>query len=88
MVREAYKSCKVIAAICHGPWMLAEAGIIKGKKVTGFFSISTDLENAGAEFIDREVVVDENIITSRNPGDLPVFCKNMIELLQAYASKD
>jgi len=77
----------VVAAICHGPWMLAEAGIIRGKQVTGFFSISTDLKNAGAEYVDREVVVDGNIITSRGPGDLPAFCRNIIELIEAYSVK-
>lgn len=87
LVRKAHKKCRVIAAICHGPWMLAEAGIISGRKVTGFFSISTDLKNAGAEYIDREVVVDENIITSRGPKDLPVFCRNIIELIEAYSTK-
>ncbi len=84
LVKEALNSCKVIGSICHGPWMLAEADIIKGRKVTGFFSISTDLKNAGAEYLDQEVVVDDNIITSRNPGDLPIFCKSIIALLEAY----
>ncbi len=85
LVKKSLKSCKVIGSICHGPWMLAEAGIINGRKVTGFFSISTDLKNAGAEYIDREVVVDDNIVTSRYPGDLPVFCKNIIMMLEAYS---
>jgi len=87
LVKKAHKKCMVVAAICHGPWMLAEAGIIRGMQVTGFFSISTDLKNAGAEYVDREVVVDGNIITSREPGDLPAFCKNIIELIEVYSVK-
>jgi protease I len=87
LVIKAHKKCKVVAAICHGPWMLVEADIIRGKNVTGFFSISTDLKNAGGKYIDREVVVDENIITSRYPQDLPVFCKNIIEIIEAYSHK-
>jgi protease I len=70
---------KIIAAICHAGWVLASAGIISDKKVTSFFSIKDDLVNAGADWMDREVVVDENIITSRNPGDLPAFCRAIIE---------
>lgn len=81
-VRDMYKGKKVVAAICHGGWVLASAGILKGKKVTGFFAIKDDLVNAGAVFIDREVVVDGNLITSRNPDDLPAFCREMIKLLK------
>lgn len=84
LVKEAIAECKILAAICHGPLMLIEADVIKGKKVTGFESIRTLLKLAGAEVIDRAVVVDENIITSRFPDDLPVFCKSLIELLRAY----
>jgi len=87
LVKKAHKECKIVAAICHGPWMLVEADIIKGKKVTGFFSISTDLKNAGADYLDREVVVDENLITSRGPKDLPIFCKSIIEMIEAYSAK-
>lgn len=81
-VRDMYRNKKVVAAICHGGWVLASAGILKGKKVTGFSAIKDDLVNAGAEFIDEEVVVDGNLITSRNPYDLPAFCKEMIKQLK------
>ena len=84
IVKNAMKDCKIIAAICHGPLMLIEADVIKNKKVTGFESIRTLLKLAGGEFIDRDVVVDDNIITSRKPADLPVFCKSIIELIKAY----
>ena len=84
IVKNAMKNCKIIAAICHGPLMLIEADVIKDKKVTGFESIRTLLKLAGGEFIDRDVVVDDNIITSRKPADLPVFCKSIIELIEAY----
>ena len=73
---------KVIGAICHGGWMLAEADIIKGKKVTGYISIATDLKNAGGEYLDKEVVVDGNIVTSRKPDDLPAFCRAILELIK------
>lgn len=81
LVREAFEKGKVVAAICHGGWMLASAGVIRGKRVTGFFSIKDDLVNAGASFEDREVVRDGNLITSRKPDDLPAFCRTIIEAL-------
>jgi protease I len=77
-VREIHAAGKTVAAICHGPWMLASAGVIGSKQVTSFFSIKDDLIHAGAEWIDREVVCDGNIITSRRPDDLPAFCKAVI----------
>ena len=73
------KQNKPIAAICHGPWTLIEAELVRGKKMTSFPSIKTDLKNAGAEWVDQEVVVDQGIITSRNPDDIPAFNKAMIE---------
>jgi protease I len=82
-VRDMYREKKVVAAICHGGWVLASAGILKGKKVTGFFAIKDDLVNAGAVFMDKEVVVDGNLITSRNPYDLPAFCREMIRVLKS-----
>jgi len=69
----------IIAAICHGPWMLASAEIIEGREVTSFFSIRDDLIHAGANWVDREVSRDGNIITSRIPGDLPAFCRAVID---------
>lgn len=80
-VREMDKLNKPVAAICHGGWMLASACNLKGKKVTSFFSIKDDMVHAGAEYVDEEVVVSGNIITSRNPNDLPVFLKTIIEKL-------
>lgn len=80
-LKQAYEEGKIIAAICHGPWMLASIGAVKGKKVTAFYSIKDDMVNAGADFIDREVVRDENLITSRMPKDLPAFCKEIISAL-------
>ena len=70
---------KPIAAICHGPWTLIETGQLRGRTVTSFPSIKTDLINAGANWVDKEVVVDKGLVTSRKPDDLPAFCKKMIE---------
>lgn len=81
-VRQMYEKNKVVAAICHGGWVLASSCILKGKKVTGFYAIKDDLVNAGAEFIDKEVVADANLITSRNPLDLPAFCKEILKRLR------
>ena len=72
---------KPIACICHGGSMLVEAGIVKGKKLTSYTSIKTDLINAGARWCDREVVVDGNLITSRTPADLPIFCSELLKAL-------
>lgn len=81
-VRDMDKANKPIASICHGGWMLASACDLKGKKVTSFFSIKDDLVNAGAEYLDEEVVVDGNLISSRSPKDLPAFMKALIEKLR------
>jgi len=81
-VIDMYKKKKLVAAICHGGWVLVSAGILRGKKVTGFYAIKDDLINAGAKFIDKEVVVDGNLITSRNPYDLPAFCTEIIKKLK------
>lgn len=78
-VKDMFDKGKVVAAICHAGWVLASSGILKGKKVTGFYAIKDDLVNAGAEFEDKEVVVDGNLITSRNPYDLPAFCTELIK---------
>lgn len=81
-VRDIYRNNKVVAAICHGGWVLVSAGILKGKRVTGFYAIKDDLVNAGAQFLDKEVVVDGNLVTARNPYDLTAFCREMIKLLK------
>lgn len=70
---------KPIAAICHGPWTLIETGALNGRKMTSYKSIKTDLINAGVDWIDQEVVVDQGLVTSRNPGDIPAFNRKMVE---------
>lgn len=81
-VREMFEKGKIVASICHGGWVLVSAGILKGKTATGFSAIKDDLVNAGAKFLDKEVVVDGNLITSRNPYDLPAFCKEIVKKLK------
>lgn len=81
-VKDMAEAGKPVAAICHGPWMLCSARVVKGKRVTSFFAIRDDLENAGAIWVDEPVVVDGNIITSRMPQDLPLFLKAVIEALR------
>ena len=78
LVREAYRQGKVVAAICHAGWMLCSADILRGKRATSFFSIKDDMSNAGATWVDQEVVVDGNLITSRKPDDLPAFCREIV----------
>ncbi len=80
-VKAIYESGKVTAAICHAGWVLISAGIIRGKRATSFFSIRDDMINAGATWVDEEVVVDGNIITSRSPHDLPAFCMTIIKVM-------
>lgn len=82
LVKDAFVKGKVVAAICHGAWMLVSAGVLKGKTATCFFSIRDDVANAGAHYVDQEVVVDGNIITSREPKDLPAFCREVIKALE------
>ena len=74
-----FQSGKPVAAICHGPLMLVEADVVADRRVTSYPSIQTDLENAGAEWVDEEVVVDEGLVTSRSPKDLPAFNRKMVE---------
>ncbi len=78
-IRSFVENHKPVAAICHGPWTLIDAGGVEGKRVTSWPSLKRDLENAGAEWLDEEVVVDQSLVTSRKPGDLPAFCVKMIE---------
>lgn len=80
-IKEFYQSGKVVAAICHGPQTLIEAGLVKGKKMTSYPSIKVDLANAGAQWVDEEVVTDNGLITSRKPDDLPAFNKKLLEEL-------
>lgn len=77
--RAFFDAKKPVAAICHGPWMLVEAGVAKGRRVTSYPSLATDLRNAGADWVDQEVVTDKGLVTSRKPGDLEPFCAKMIE---------
>lgn len=77
--RHFFSAKKPVAAICHGPWMLIEAKVAKDREVTSWPSLKTDLENAGAQWVDRAVVVDNGLVTSRKPDDLPAFCEKMIE---------
>ncbi|WP_205875264.1 type 1 glutamine amidotransferase domain-containing protein [Mycobacterium camsae] len=77
-VRDFVESGKPVAAICHGPWTLVEAGVVAGRKLTSYPSIRTDLRNAGARVVDEEVVVDKNLITSRSPKDLSAFCSTIL----------
>jgi protease I len=78
-VADFYDSKKPLGAICHAPWLLVEAGIAEGRKLTSYNSMATDLKNAGANWVDKEVVVDQGLITSRNPKDLPAFCNKLVE---------
>lgn len=80
-VKSLCENNKLVAVICHGGWVLVSAGVLKGRNVTGFSAIKDDLINAGAAYQDKEVVVDGNLITSRNPYDLPFFCKEMLNFL-------
>jgi protease I len=78
-VRDFFDAGKPVAAICHAPWTLIEADVVRGRTVTSWPSLRTDLRNAGAEWVDREVVIDNRLVTSRNPNDLPAFCQKMLE---------
>jgi len=78
-VRSFFDAGKPVAAICHAPWMLIDAGVVEGRTVTSYETLQMDLKNAGAKWVDREVVVDNGLVTSRNPDDLPAFNRKMIE---------
>lgn len=78
-IKSFFQAGKPVAAICHGPWTLIEAGAVRGRQMTSWPSLKTDLQNAGAEWVDQEVVVDNGLITSRKPQDLPAFNRKLIE---------
>jgi protease I len=82
LVRECFEQGKPVAAICHAGWVPASAGILKGRTATCFSSIKDDVINAGAKYVDQEVVVDGNLITSRTPADLPAFCRELVKALE------
>jgi protease I len=78
-VKSFFDAHKPVAAICHGPWMLVEADVVRGRTITSWPSLKTDIRNAGGEWIDQEVVTDQGLVTSRKPADIPAFNKKMIE---------
>lgn len=79
LVKRFVADGKVVAAVCHGPWLLVEAGALRGREVTSWPSLKTDITNAGGHWVDQEVATDSGIVTSRNPGDLPAFVAKIIE---------
>lgn len=85
LTRRINEQRKPIAAICHAGWMLVEAGIVRGRTVTSYPSIKTDLKNAGADWVDQEVVEDQNLITSRWPDDLDAFCKALLSQMEGVS---
>jgi protease I len=80
LVRQCYASGLPIAVICHGPWILVEADVVRGLTITSYPSLKTDIRNAGGTWVDRETVVDRGVLSSRNPSDLPAFCSRMVRL--------
>ena len=79
LVRDFFEQGKPVGVICHGPWMLVEAGVVRGRKVTSWSSLQTDIRNAGGDWVDQEVVVDDGLVTSRKPDDLPAFNEKIVE---------
>ena len=77
--RSFFEQHKPVASICHGPWLLIDAGVVRGRKLTSWPSVKKDIENAGGEWVDEEVVVDGGLVSSRNPDDLPAFCAKLVE---------
>jgi protease I len=86
-VRSFFDAGKPVAAICHGPWTLIDAGVVAGRTLTSYESIQTDLKNAGAKWVDREVVTENGLVTSRKPDDIPAFNRKMIEEFAEGAHK-
>jgi protease I len=86
-VRDFVELNKPVAAICHAPWMLVEADVLQGRTITSWPSLETDVRNAGGEWVDKTVQVDQRLVTSRKPDDLPAFCRKMIEVFSTAASE-
>ena len=82
LVKDFVTHDKIVAAICHGPWMLIEAGVVEGREMTSYASIKTDLKNAGANWVDQEIAISNGIITSRSPEDLEAFVSKIVEEVQ------
>jgi protease I len=80
-VKAISEAGKPLAAICHAPWLLASAGLVKGRKLTSYFTIQDDMKDAGAKWVDQEVVIDGNLITSRQPDDIPAFNKALVSMM-------
>jgi protease I len=78
-VRDFVESGKPVGVICHGPWVMVEADVVRGRRMTSWPSVRTDLRNAGADVVDEEVVVDQGLVSSRKPEDLPAFCRKLVE---------
>lgn len=87
LVRDFAEMDKPIAAICHAPWLLVEAGVVKGRQLTSWPSLKTDITNAGGEWVDQEVVVDQKLVTSRKPADLPAFNRQMVKSFASAAAE-
>ncbi len=87
-VRAFFEADKPVTAICHAPWSLVEADVVRGRTMTSWPSLQTDLRNAGAQWVDEEVVVDGKLVTSRNPGDLPAFCDKMTDIFAHFAQNN
>jgi deglycase len=83
LIRDFVDAGKPVGVICHGPWTLVEAGVLKGRRITSWPSLQTDIRNAGGEWVDEEVVVDDTLVSSRKPDDLPAFCAKVVETLAA-----
>lgn len=86
-VREMMEADRPVAAICHGPWLLVEAGLVNGRTLTSWPSLKTDIRNAGGEWVDRQVVVDQKLVTSRKPDDLPAFCDRLVTVLASASAE-
>lgn len=84
-VRDFVESGRGVGAICHGPWTLVQADVVRGRRLTSYPSLRTDIRNAGGDVVDEEVVVDDNLVTSRNPDDLPAFCTTIVRQFAKFS---